>query len=92
MSERARERGSGIRSALGARPRVLVSSVMRDGLKPIVAGFVGAMILVPLLWEAVAAMVYQAKPDEGDGHRVSGGYAARNGDGGGQGWGVMAMT
>src|SRR5258708_6886966 len=62
VSERTRE--IGIRSALGARPSVLIGSVLRDGLEPILAGFIAGMVLVRLLWAAVAAMVYQAQPTE----------------------------
>jgi predicted permease len=62
VSQRTRELG--IRAALGADSRMLVSQVTRQGLRAPVVGFVVGIVLALLLWPAIAAMVYGVKPGD----------------------------
>jgi predicted lysophospholipase L1 biosynthesis ABC-type transport system permease subunit len=62
VSQRTRE--FGIRAALGADARTLMSQVTRDGLKAPVAGFLAGIVLAFMLWPAIAAMVYGVKPGD----------------------------
>jgi putative ABC transport system permease protein len=60
VSQRTRELG--IRAALGADSRMLVSQVTRQALRAPVVGLVVGIVLALLLWLAISAMVYGVKP------------------------------
>jgi predicted permease len=59
---RMRTREIGIRMALGARARTVIGLLIRDGMRPVVAGLTAGLVAALLAGQVIAGMLYGVSP------------------------------